>query len=347
MPNTPAVPGTILIKGEPENHLREEEMSTYRSGVGKLLHLMKWSRPEILNSVRELSKFMSGAIEGHKQAMYRVMKYCVNTANRGLLLKPNKIWDGNPDFEFVITGLADSEYAKDPETRRSVGGHSTFLCEAPVTTKSKMQNCVTMSVTEAELVSACHCAQDMLFQMRVIESMGLKVEKPMILKVDNKGAKDLAHNWSTAGRTRHVDVRYHFLRELKEEGLIRVEWFSSEENGSDLFTKNLPGPLFERHTRTYCGQDEYMKSSNDSQGKGVPGDFVSPGPFHMSTSSYDYKDTSAVNIESPVTSAINCEGLKADKCVNAVNIDGHEEGKWIVVRNKKNGSTINYLLETE
>ena len=79
----------------------------------------------------------------------------------------------------------------------------------------------------------------------------------------------------------------------------------------------------------------------------VPGDFVRPGPFHMSTSSYDYKDTSAVNIESPVTSVVNCEGLKADKCINAVNIDGHEEEKWIVVRSKKNGSTINYLLETE
>ena len=79
----------------------------------------------------------------------------------------------------------------------------------------------------------------------------------------------------------------------------------------------------------------------------VPGDFVGPGTFDMNTSSYDYKDTSAVNIESPVTSAVNCEGLKADKCINAVNIDGHETDKWIVVKGKKNGSTINYLLEME
>ena len=61
-----------------------------------------------------------------------------------------------------------------------------------------------------------------------------------------------------------------------------------------------------------------MKSSNDSQWKGVPGDFVGPGTFDMSTSSYDYKDTSAVNIESPVTSTVNYERLKADKCINAV-----------------------------
>ena len=68
----------------------------------------------------------------------------------------------------------------------------------------------------------------------------------------------------------------------------------------------------------------------------------------MSTSSYDYKDTSAVNIESSVViSVVNYEGLKVDKCINVVNIDGHEKDKWIVVRGKKNGSTINYLLETE
>ena len=260
-----------------------EKMSTYRSGVGKLLHLMKWSRPEILNAVRELSKFMSGAAMAHQEAMYRVMKYCVATSERGLLLKPNKIWDGNPDFEFEIEGESDSDFAKDPETRRSVGGHATFLCGAPVSTKSKMQNCVTMSVTEAELVSACRCSQDMLFQMRVIESMGLKVKKPMILKVDNKGAKDLTHNWSTAGQTRHVDVRYHFLRELKEQGLIRIVWFSTEDNGSDIFTKNLSGPLFERHTRRFCGQDIYMSSRDDSQRKGVPSDQSVPGPFHKGT----------------------------------------------------------------
>ena len=76
-----------------------------------------------------------------------------------------------------------------------------------------------------------------------------------------------------------------------------------------------------------------MFSNEYRSGANVPGDFVGPGTFDMSTSSYDYKDTSAVNIESSVTSTVN--------------IDGHKADKWIVVRGKKNGSTINYLLETE
>ena len=85
----------------------------------------------------------------------------------------------------------------------------------------------------------------MLFTMRVLESIGLKVKKPMILKVDNKGTKDLANNWSVGGRTRHIDIRNYFLREHKEQSIIKTKWRSGNDNSSDLFTKNLAGPTFE------------------------------------------------------------------------------------------------------
>jgi len=180
------------------------------------------------------------------------------TPNRGLLLKPNKKWDGDPEFEFEVTGRADSDYAKDPERRRSVSGYSTFLNGAPVTTKSRMQGCVTLSVTEAKLVSGTQCAQDMLFVMKVLKSIGLRVKKPMILEIDNKGAVDLSHNWSVGGRTRHDSVRQSFLRELEEEEVIKVVWIPTDGNSADLFTKNLSGPTFDKHTAIYCGHDEYM-----------------------------------------------------------------------------------------
>jgi hypothetical protein len=140
-----------------------------------------------------------------------------------------------------------------------------------------MQGCVTLSVTEAELVSATQCAQDMLFIMRILESIGLKVQKPMVLEIDNKGAVDLAHNWSVGGRTRHDSVRQNFLRELEEQEIVTVKWIPTSENSADLFTKNLPGPLFNKHVSVYCGHDEYMeqvereghKYKSDSQGEGV------------------------------------------------------------------------------
>ena len=82
--------------------------------------------------------------------------------------------------------------------------------------------------------------------------MGLKVELPMRLIVDNKGAVELANNWSISGRTRHMEVRQYFLRDLKDEGLIIAEWISGDEMSSDLFTKNLPGPVFNKHTKVFC-----------------------------------------------------------------------------------------------
>lgn len=126
-PNTPAMPGSILMKPE-EGQLLDGDMQTYyRSGVGKLLHLMRWSRPEILNSVRKLSRYMAGASNVHLKAMKRVMAYCVGTAKNGLLLQPQAKWDGKIDHVFKLRGSSDSNYATDPDTRKSVSGYSVFL----------------------------------------------------------------------------------------------------------------------------------------------------------------------------------------------------------------------------
>jgi hypothetical protein len=96
-----------------------------------------------------------------------------------------------------------------------------------------MQGCVTPDVTSAELVSGTQCAQDMLFVMRIVESMGLKVKKPMTLEIDNEGSVDISHNWSVSGRSRHDSVRQSFLRELNEDDVINVKWMPTDENSAD------------------------------------------------------------------------------------------------------------------
>jgi len=267
----PAPPGEVLVKGKEGEELPSYLQSACRSGVGKLLYLAKWSRPEIKNRVRELSRFMTEATTHHLNAMHKLMKHCVSTPKRGLLLCPSGHWDGSPDFEHAVHGKSDSDYAKDPETRRSVGGRSTCLNDSPVVRKSNVFQHVTLSATESELASATHCAQDMLFVMRTLESMGLKVKKPMLLCVDNKGAKDLANNWSCGGRTRHVEVRQYFLRELKELDLMHTAWQSGDDNETDLCAKNLGGAKFEKHTSVYCGTDEHMKSDSQLR-EGVRGE---------------------------------------------------------------------------
>ena len=155
------------------------------------------------------------------------------------MLKPKGLWDGDPKYEFLITGKSDANYAADTTTRHSITGYTVFLNGASIAQKSAQQKSVTLSTAEAELAAGTQCAQDMLYSMRIMESIGLCVKKPMILEIDNQGAVGLANNWSVGGRTRHVEVRQYFLRELKEEGTIRTIWLAGDKMCSDLFTKNL------------------------------------------------------------------------------------------------------------
>ncbi|KAL7574402.1 hypothetical protein ACA910_008497 [Epithemia clementina (nom. ined.)] len=261
--STPSTPGEVLEPCQPEELLNPTDQKTYRSGVGKLLHLMKWSCPDILNSVRELSRYMKAAGHRHLKAMRRCMRYCTETAERGRVLRPNCSWDGNPDFHFTISGRSDSDFAKDPERRRSVSGCTVFMNGAVISASSRMQDSTTLSVSESELVAGVETAQKMLFAMQVLEDMGLKVKKPMMLEMDCQGALALAHNWSSSGRMRHIDVKYHFLRELKELGLIMPVWIATDKNTSDMFTKNLPGPLYDKFLPTYC-TDEIVSSETSS-----------------------------------------------------------------------------------
>ena len=104
------------------------------------------------------------------------------------------------------------------------------------------------------MLSATQCAQDMLYIMHVLEGAGLKVRKPLMLKMDNKGAIDLINNYSVGGRTKHIDIRQYFLRKLKEKEIVKTTWIADAENCSDLFTKNLSGPLFEKHAATFISE---------------------------------------------------------------------------------------------
>jgi len=155
---------------------------------------MQWSRACVSQSTRDLTKHMAEGTVEVRNAMHRAMEYIVGTPNRGVTLKPDCTWDGSKEFKFRISGRSDTDYAKDPDTRRSVTGVRTSINGSVTHWRSVTQKSVTLSVTESEQAGAVTCAQDMIFQKNVLESIGLQVELPMILECDNKGAVDLANN---------------------------------------------------------------------------------------------------------------------------------------------------------
>ena len=88
-------------------------------------------------------------------------------------------------------------------------------------------------------------------------TLGLKVKLPMILEIDNSGAIDLANSWSAGGRTRHMETKMFFLRDLKEDGILETKWLKGTENPVDMFTKNLGGHAYNKCAKSFVDEDKY------------------------------------------------------------------------------------------
>ena len=118
-----------------------------------MLHMMRWTPIEIMNAVRECSWFMTEARESHDRHLQRIMTYCIDIRDRGLMIAPKAVWDSTWGFILVISGMSDSKYVKE-ESRHSVNGWSSWLCGAIVTCRWKVMLIITLSVLEAELYAA-------------------------------------------------------------------------------------------------------------------------------------------------------------------------------------------------
>jgi hypothetical protein len=189
----PAKPGQVLSKGEEKDLLSENMQKKYRSEVGKLQYLSTWSRPDILNAVREVSRYLQAPTQVHYDAMLRIMDYCISTADWGRKISPARSWNGTKEFEFVVSETADAAYNQCPDSRKSVSGNTTEVNGVPVITRSFMQDTRKFSVTEAELDSLVSNVQDMLFTRTIIVSVGLRVALPMVARTDNMGVINLVN----------------------------------------------------------------------------------------------------------------------------------------------------------
>jgi hypothetical protein len=135
----------------------------------------------------------------------------------------------------------DADYAKDTQTRQSVSGYMIYLEDAPTMHRSATQKTVALSSCKAELNAAVLCMQDRIYQKNTLESIGLKVELPMILEMDNKGAVNLVNSFSVGGHTRNINIKQCFLRELKEAKVLVVKWIPGSENEADTSQRTLMG----------------------------------------------------------------------------------------------------------
>ena len=140
-----------------------------------------------------------------------------------------------------MESLSDSDFANDKDTRYSVYGYIIYFCGIPVAWKSKSMKIVVLSTTEAEYVAVSEVVKEIKVLYQMLRSMEIKVPLPIKVQEDNVGAIWLPNNSSVSERTKHVDSRAHFVRDMIKDQVIEINFVKSAVNDSDIMTKNQQG----------------------------------------------------------------------------------------------------------
>jgi hypothetical protein len=146
----------------------------------------------------------------------------------------------------VLLGHADSDWAGDPDTRRSTTGYVFQLGNNLITCRSRRQKHVTLSACEAETVAASDAAQEALYLCSVLKELGFPQKGPATIMQDSQSSIAFANNEAKHTKMKHIDIKEQFLRELITDGRVKTKYIPSDQNVADMFTKALPRARFQQ-----------------------------------------------------------------------------------------------------
>ena len=214
------------------------DVTQFKSLVGGLRYLVH-TRPNIAYSVGIVSRYMEQPTILHLNVVKRILRYVRGTLEYGLVSSRK---GGNN----VLTGYSDSDLAGQIDDRKCTGGMVFYLNESLITWVSQKQRCMALSSCEAEFMAATAAACQCIWLRNVLYQITNECMGPVILYVDNKSAIDLAKNPVFHGRSKHIDIRYHFIRDCVERGEICIKHIPGEEQRADILTKALSTAKFEK-----------------------------------------------------------------------------------------------------
>jgi hypothetical protein len=191
------------------------------------------TRPDMAFSVCLAARYMERPIEMHLVALKRILRYLKGTLNLGILYKCKT------DKNLVLQGWSDSDYAGDHDDRKSTSGYIFTMGTSAICWSSKKQPIVTLSTTEAEFVSSASCVCQCIWVRSILKRLNVKQDGSTFINCDNSSSIKLSKNPILHDRCKHIDVRFHFLRDLNKEGTIELRYCRSQDQLADMMTKAL------------------------------------------------------------------------------------------------------------
>ena len=214
------------------------DVSLYQAVIGSLNYAAICTRPDLSTAVGILSKFMQNPGNEHWVGVKRVLRYVQGTLDYGL------VYHHSPEFH--LKAYADSDWAGCVETRKSTSGHVCCLGSNTISWRSKKQPIVALSSTEAEYIALCAATQEVVWMRRLLKGVAHEQLGATVVYEDNQGAMSLSRNSKDHARTKHIDVKYHYVREAVEKEIINVKYVPTADMLADALTKGLARPKFEK-----------------------------------------------------------------------------------------------------
>ncbi|GKU93862.1 hypothetical protein SLEP1_g7421 [Rubroshorea leprosula] len=228
----------------------EINSTLYKQIVGSLMYLTA-TRLDIMHAVSLISRYMNCPKEVHLLATKRILRYLQGTVEYGLFYENGE--------KSNLFGFTDSDFARDLDDRKSTSGYVFIMGTTAISWTSREQSIVTLSTTEAEFVAATTCDFQAIWLRKVPEELHVKQEGPMLIFCDNNSTIKLSKNPILHGRCKHMDVEFHFLRDLTNEGVIDLIYCRTKDQIANIFAKPLKLSAFRRQREllTVCTFDNH------------------------------------------------------------------------------------------
>ena len=210
----------------------------YTSVVGSLMYAMVCTRPDISQTVSMVSCYMHDLGRSHWHAVKWILRYLKGTSDVGLLFERQGTTDQ------LCVGYVDSDYAGDLDERRSTTGYVFTIAGGPVSLRSTLQSTVVLSTTESEYMAVTKAMQEAIWMQGLVDDLRIE-QKVLEIHCDSQSAIYWATNPAHHTHTKHMDVRFHFIRELIEEVDILLKKIATKENSADMLTKVVPAVKFD------------------------------------------------------------------------------------------------------
>lgn len=212
----------------------------YREAVGSLIYLSIGTRPDITFAVNYVGRFVEHPSNEHVTAVKRILRYLKGTTNFGIMFSSKNA------NNFKLSIFSDADYAGCVETRKSTTGYCLLIGTSIVSWCSERQDSVSLSTAESEYIAASQACKELVWQGRLLAELDERFASDLpVLFVDNESAVKLIKNPVFHKRSKHIETRYHYIREKYLQKCFNVNGISTKDQLADIFTKSFPKIRFQ------------------------------------------------------------------------------------------------------